>query len=73
MLAYLEYFKLTGRIKFKHDAVRLFWRINQWIENPVAMGRPAMAGVPRMSNLANVMVLASMAIELARIDGDPAY
>jgi len=73
MLAYLEYFRLTGKTKFKYDAERLFWRINQWIENPVAMGRPAMAGVPRMSNLANVMVLASMAIELARIDDDPDY
>ncbi len=73
MLAYLEYFKLTGKKKYKHDAVRLFWRINQWIENPATMGRPVMAGVPRMSNLANVMVLASMALELARLDNDPAY
>ena len=73
MLAYLEYFKLTGKIKYKNDAVRLFWRITRWIEDPVTMGRPVMAGVPRMSNLANVMVLASMALELARLDPDPAY
>jgi N-acylglucosamine 2-epimerase len=73
MMAYLEYFKLTGRKKFKNEAVRLFWKINQWIENPGSMGRHALPGVPRMSNLANVMVLASMALELARIDEDPKY
>lgn len=73
MLAYLEYYKITGKKKLKQDAVSLFWKINRWIEDPVKMGRPAMSGVPRMSNLANVMVLAGMAIELARIDPDPAY
>jgi N-acylglucosamine 2-epimerase len=73
MLAYLEYHKLTGKTKFKNEAVKLFWKINQWIEDPVTMGRPAMAGVPRMSNLANVMVMASMAVELARVDDDPRY
>jgi N-acylglucosamine 2-epimerase len=73
MLAYLEYFKLTGNAVMKQEAEQLFRKINHWIEDPVSMGRPAMAGVPQMSNLANVMVLASMAVELARIDNDPAY
>jgi len=73
MLAYLEYFKLTGNITFRSDAIDLFWKINDWIEDPVLLGRPSMAGMPPMSNLANVMVLASMAVELARIDDDPRY
>jgi N-acylglucosamine 2-epimerase len=73
MIAYLEYYKLTGNIKYKKDAVRLFWSIDQWIREPVKLGRPEMPGVPAMSNLANVMVLASMAVELARADDDPVY
>ena len=73
MLAYLEYFKTTGDVKFKNEAVQLFWKINQWIEDPTSLGRPLMTGVPGMSNLANVMVLASMAIELKRVDDDPGY
>jgi N-acylglucosamine 2-epimerase len=73
MLAYLEYFKLTGKNSFKLEAERLFWKITHWIEDPVTLGRPIMAGVPRMSNLAGVMVVASMAVELARVDKDPRY
>lgn len=73
MLAYLEYYKLTGRIEYKQDAVGLFHSIIEWIGDPVTLGRPVMTGVPWMSNLANVMVLASMAVELARIDDDPLY
>jgi len=51
----------------------LFWSINQWIQDPKSMGRPAMEGVPAMSALAEVMVMASMAVELAAIDDNPRY
>jgi N-acylglucosamine 2-epimerase len=73
MMAYLEYYKLTGKASYKQEAVELFWKIKLWIEEPVTMGRPVMEGMPRMSNLANVMVMASMAVELVRIDDDPRY
>jgi N-acylglucosamine 2-epimerase len=73
MLAYLEYYKSTGIEKFKKDAVQLFWKINEWIEDSTKLSRPLMEGVPPMTNLANIMVIASMAIELAQIDDDPRY
>jgi N-acylglucosamine 2-epimerase len=73
MLAYLEYCRATGNEKFRKEAVQLFWKITEWIDDSTKLGRPSMEGVPPMSNLANIMVLASMAIELARVDDDPRY
>ena len=49
------------------------WKIHQWIEDPAELGRPRMKGVPAMSNLADVMVMASMALELAAVEKDPLY
>ncbi len=73
MMAYLEYFKATGKTEFQREAIDLFWKIHQWIQDPAILGRPAMKGVPAMSNLADVMVLASMALELAAVESDPKY
>ena len=72
-MAYLEYYKASGESEYKEQAVQLFWKINDWIGDSTKLGRPIMEGVPPMSNLANVMVLASMVIELADIDHDPKY
>lgn len=73
MLAYLEYYKTTTKEEYKKEAIQLFWKIKDWIEDPLKLGRPAMDGVPSMSNLANVMVMANMAIELNAVDPDPEY
>lgn len=73
MTAYLEYFQATGEEMYKELAVDLFQNINQWIQHPEMMGRPVMNGVPAMSNLADVMVRASMAVELAAVDDRPEY
>lgn len=73
MLAYLEYYKATQNEKYKAEAEYLFWKIIAWVDDPAKLGRPTMKGIPPMSNLANVMVIASMAIELATIDPDPKY
>ncbi|MFO7668451.1 MAG: AGE family epimerase/isomerase, partial [Bacteroidales bacterium] len=58
MLAYLEYFKSTGEAFYKDTAVELFWKIQQWIRDPEILGRPKLRGVPAMTNLADVMVMA---------------
>lgn len=73
MMAYLEYYKSTGEAAYKDAAVDLFWKIQGWIQDPGILGRPVMEGVPAMSNLADVMVLASMAVELAAVDDHPGY
>jgi len=73
MLGLLEYSKASRDAKCYEEAVDMFWRIVKWIKNPVLMDRPIMEGQIHASNLAHVMVLASMAIELAKIDKDPQY
>ena len=73
MLAYLEYSKSTGKQEYLKKAVDLFWEIKKWIEDPTLLDRPVLKGLPATSALADVMVLASMAIELAEVDSDPRY
>jgi len=73
MMGLLEYSKATGDTGCFDEAVELFWRIREWIADPSLMGRPVLAGQPKVSNLANVMVMASMAIELLRVHDDPRY
>ncbi|HMO57415.1 MAG TPA: AGE family epimerase/isomerase [Roseiflexaceae bacterium] len=73
MLGLLEYARATGDAAIKTEAIELFWAIERWIADPSLLDRPVLAGNPPVSNLANVMVLASMAIELARFDDDPRY
>ena len=73
VLALIEYSKATGQQKYVEQASALFWDIVKWIEKPALLDRPVLTGSVAMSNLANVMVLASMAIELALIDKKQAY
>jgi N-acylglucosamine 2-epimerase len=73
MLAYLEYARASGQDAYKQKAVDLFWEITRWIDNPELLGRPSLVGAPQTSSLANVMVLAGMALELAQVDQDERY
>ncbi len=73
MLGMLEFAKATGDAALRDEAIELFWKIRRWIEEPALLGRPALSGAPRMTALADIMVLASMATEIARIDSDPRY
>ena len=71
MLGLLEYSRATGDQSCLAEAVEVFWRIVEWIQDPRLLDRPAFAGQPATSGLANVMVLASMAIELAQEERTP--
>jgi N-acylglucosamine 2-epimerase len=73
MLGLLEYSKATGDKSCFNESVDTFWKIVDWIKNPALLDRPILEGTPASSNLANVMVLASMAIELANVQDDPRY
>ncbi len=73
VLALIEYSKATGQQEYVEQASALFWDIVKWIEEPALLDRPVLSGSVAMSNLANVMVLASMAIELALVDKKQAY
>jgi N-acylglucosamine 2-epimerase len=72
-LALLEYGQATGERVYLNDAVEIFWRVVEWIRRPELMDRPVLAGQPMTSNLANVMVLASLAIELLQVREDPRF
>ena len=61
-LAYVS----QGRVE---DARALFWQIESWVKNPSVLGRAAAA----QSQLADIMVLALLAMELMAVDDDPRY
>jgi N-acylglucosamine 2-epimerase len=73
MLGLLEYSKASRDNGCFDESVEMFWKIVDWIREPSLMDRPTLAGQLKASNLANVMVLASMAIELAKLNRDPKY
>ncbi len=51
------------------DARALFWQIESWVEDPSVLGRAPAA----QSQLADIMVLALLAMELMAVDDDPRY
>lgn len=69
----LEYSKATGDAALRQEAIDLFWRIKSWIDNPLLLDRPALAGLPATSNLAEVMVMIMLLLELMAVDNDPRY
>lgn len=73
MMGLLENSKATGDAEMRAEAVELFWSIREWIAKPELMDRPVFPGSPAVSSLADVMVVASMAMELAAISDDPRY
>ncbi len=73
MMGLLEYARATGDADCHRQAVALFWRIEEWLRQPELIDRPPLSGQAPVSNLANQMVMACMALELARVDPDPRY
>lgn len=69
----LEYARATGDRGCLDEAVELFWRIVEWVRRPELLGRPALPGQPPLSNLANLLVVGMMALDLARQVDDPRY
>lgn len=73
MLGLLEYARATGDQRVQEEAVDLFWRIRAWVEYPGTLGRPQLEGQHPASRLADIIVLALMALELHRSVGDRRY
>jgi len=65
MLGLLELSKATNDQALRDEAVDLFAKIQRWIEQPALLGRPQF-GAPA-SQLADIYVLAFMALELAEV------
>ncbi len=72
-LGLLEYSKATGDDACRREALELFWSIREWIADPMLLGRPAFAAQPRTSVLADVMVTASLALEISEVETDARY
>jgi len=68
-----EYGRATGETWALSKARELFASIRAWIANPSLLGRPSLEGAPAASQLADIMVTASLALELAAADPDPSY
>lgn len=68
-----EYARATGDASCLAESVELFWKIVGWIKEPALLGRPALPGQAAVSNLANLLVVGMMALDLARQSGDPRY
>jgi N-acylglucosamine 2-epimerase len=73
MMGLLEYSKATGDDACRQEATDLFWSIREWIDNPALMDRPVFPSGAPQSSLADIMVVASMALELSAVSDDPRY
>jgi N-acylglucosamine 2-epimerase len=69
----VEYFKATGDRAYLDEAIEIFWRVKEWIANPMLLGRPVYGGQKPVSQLADWMVLAMVLMELAAVHPDERY
>lgn len=62
-LGFLEYAKASGDPWYRGRAEELFDVLPKWMEDPGLLGRPALAGGVPASNLADIYIMASLALE----------
>lgn len=70
---FIEYSKAVGDAELRRAVINLFWKIKRWIEDPGLLDRPAFVGQPATSNLAEIMVMIMMLLDLMAVDDDPRY
>ena len=73
VMALAEFSKTGAGSQYRSGAIDLFWRVIEWIGDPALLGRTPMPGQPPFQSLADSIVIAKMALELAAIDDDPRY
>jgi N-acylglucosamine 2-epimerase len=71
-LGFLEYARATGELAYREKGIALFRRIVDWVQHPDALGRPLYGARP-MSQLADIMVIALLALEIAAVDPAPEF
>lgn len=69
LLAYAEWYRLVGDEWYLNEARALYGRVRQWIRDPGSLGRPGGA----VSQLADIMVEASIALQMVCIDPRDKY
>lgn len=63
-LGFLEYGRAAGDSWYVQRGEALYRDIRRWIAEPQLLGRPALSGGTAMSNLADIYITASLALEL---------
>ena len=71
VMALAEYARTGAGEQYRSAAISLFWQVIEWIRQPVLLGREALSGQPPFQSLADSIVIAKMALEIADLDGDP--
>lgn len=71
-LGLIEYARAFEKAEYLQEGIDLFWKIRGWVDDPEALGRPLYGGKPA-SQLADIMVIALLALELAEVSDDPRY
>ena len=72
-LALIEYGKATGKKQYLLQAVMLLQEICRWIADPGLLGRHRTPGALAYRQLADVMVVALLLLELNKADPQPVY
>ena len=68
-----EYARATGDAECLAESVEVFWKIIDWIREPALLDRPIFPSHVPVSNLANLLVVGLMALDLAKHFDDPRY
>ena len=68
-LGLIEAARAFGNDQYLQEGVALFWKLRRWVDHPEELGRPASS----MSQLADIMVIALLALEIAEVSDDPRY
>ena len=67
-LGLLEYAAATGDLACRSEGVALFHKVCDWIAHPSALGRRSYTNAKPMSQLADIMVIAQLAMEIVKFD-----
>jgi N-acylglucosamine 2-epimerase len=70
-LGLLEYAAAVDDADCRREGVALFHKVTHWIANPHKLGRPTYG--PPASQLADIMVIALLAMEIVKFDSSPVY
>lgn len=68
-LGLIEAGRAFGIEQYLQEGVALFWKVRRWVDHPEELGRPASS----MSQLADIMVIALLALELYEVTGEARY
>ncbi|MEA2062413.1 MAG: AGE family epimerase/isomerase [Gemmatimonadota bacterium] len=73
IIALAEYSRAVGEPAIREEALRMFGRVLEWVQDPAPLGKPRLEGAPAVSELAVPMIILSLVDEVAEDSELPAY